>query len=274
MRVKRSELPRILGVSRQQVHADIKEGFYGPGDDGLFDLAEVLRGRSARDPFRGGPHKAPATPHPVLPGGRRRTFDPDALAVAAFRSLVEAVGRYLDARFRDPPAPWGTEFRELREAAAEAIALFPAGPEPLRRPLYTLAGLVQTIGDTTDRMLEWLEVYEDNGGGPAAMVFPAELGHFLDLVLCAWRGFFERVLKGAEAGRLPEVPLGNGKWMTLPFAPEDLDEVLDLFRLALAAMEDAEMDGDTRPPGPDRKPDRPPAPLLPPCYPETPEVQS
>ena len=65
MRVKRSELPRLLGVSRQQVHVDIKDGFYRPGHDGLFDLAEVRSGRAARDPFHGGRREALAPGRPV-----------------------------------------------------------------------------------------------------------------------------------------------------------------------------------------------------------------
>ncbi len=61
MRVKRSELPRLLGVSRQQVHVDIRDGLYRPGSDGLFDLDEVQRGRLARNPFHGGRRQDPWT---------------------------------------------------------------------------------------------------------------------------------------------------------------------------------------------------------------------
>ncbi len=258
MRVKRSELPRLLGVSRQQVHVDIKDGFYRPGHDGLFDLAEVRSGRAARDPFHGGRREALAPARPVRTGGRSRGPASDTLAIAAFRSLVEAAGRYLDARFHDPPAAsWGTEFRDLRDAAAEAVALFPAGPEPLRRPLYALAGLVQASGDAVDRMFEWLDVYKGNGGGPAAMIFPAEFGHFLDLVLMVFRGFFEGISEAADAGRLPKVPKLDGTWITLTPSATDLDEVLLLFRETLATLDEKEADGDPKPRRRARKAARP-----------------
>ena len=261
MRVRRSELPRLLGVSRQQVHADIRAGLYRPGHDGLLDLDEVRQGRGCRDPFRGGRREALAPAHPPRTPPRSREPDRDALAVAAFRSLVEAAGRYLDARFRDPTAAsWGTELRDLRHAAAEAVALFPAGPEPLRCHLYALAGLVQAIGDATDRMLEWLEAYEGNGGGPAAMIFPAEFGHFLDLVLVIWRGFFDGVREGADAGRLPDVPMGDGKWMTLLPSATDLDAVRELFRFTLDELDAAdapEADGKGKPRRRTRKAARP-----------------
>lgn len=165
---------------------------------------------------------------------------------------------YLDARFADKPAPsWGRELADLRDAAEEAIALFPAGPAALRPDLYVLAGLVQAVGDSVDRMMKWLEAYEYNGGGPAAMVFPAELAHFLDLVPVVFRWYYEGRREAARAGRFDEVPMGNGTWRELPRPSKDLDEVLDLFRYALATLDESEADGKGKPRGRTRKAARP-----------------
>ena len=54
MRVKRADLPRLFGITRQSVHADIHEGYYRPGPDGLFDVVEVIQGRRGRSTWHGG----------------------------------------------------------------------------------------------------------------------------------------------------------------------------------------------------------------------------
>ena len=57
-RVPRSQLPKLLGVSSTQVSKDVKAGYYSPGADGLFDLAEARKGRANRAASypRGGNH--------------------------------------------------------------------------------------------------------------------------------------------------------------------------------------------------------------------------
>lgn len=87
MRVRRSELPRLLGVTRQQVSKDVRDGLYRAGNDGLFDLDEVRAGRALRHPIHGG-RREPSRPVPVPARGE---------VLAVFRELAEATACYVAA---------------------------------------------------------------------------------------------------------------------------------------------------------------------------------
>lgn len=81
MRVRRRDLPGLLGVSRQQVHKDIGDGLYGPGPDGLFDLDEVRAGRGYRSPWHGGRREPYAD----------RAADPVEVAGAELKAALAAL---------------------------------------------------------------------------------------------------------------------------------------------------------------------------------------